>query len=177
MRMAGPVVRRLKSGVPPKGFSLLTDLMARLDERGWYRELAKRQRREYFKATPRLYKGRRIADPEEMDRIMCRTDVVAVCTTSDDLEVAQFNGQLVLEIDPACLDEILFEKIATELKRVRNGKSRQISTKGWAKHRILALYDLKLRGYDVSKDRKQLSAWLSERLTMRSDAATNTIAQ
>jgi hypothetical protein len=91
---------------------------------------------------------------------MCRTDVVAVCTTSDDLEVAQFNGRLVLEIDPACLDEILFEKIATELKRARNGKSRRISTKGWAKHRILALYDLKLRGYHVSKDRKQLSAWL-----------------
>jgi hypothetical protein len=146
--------------------------MSRLDARGWYRELAKRQRREYLKSTPRVYiKGaiprsykdrsfRRIANPEEMDQIMCRTDVVAVCETQNDLEVAHFNRRLVLEIDPACPDEILFKEIATLLKRVRHGKARRINTKAWGAHRILALYDFKLLGYDFSKERKQLAAWL-----------------
>jgi hypothetical protein len=66
----------------------------------------------------------------------------------------------VLEIDPNCPDEILFEKIATVLKRARNKPARRINTKAWAEHRILALYDLRLMGYDLSKDRKQLAAWL-----------------
>jgi hypothetical protein len=145
---------------PPKDFRRLIDQMARLDDRGWYRELAKRQRREFLLANPRPDKGRRIADPEEMDRIMGRTEVVALCNTPNDLEIARFNKRLVLEIDPACPQEILFEKIAALLKRTQNEKARRINTKAWAEHRIIALYDLKLEGYDLSKERKQLSEWL-----------------
>jgi hypothetical protein len=96
---------------------------------------------------------------------MCRTDVVAICNTQDDLEVAHYNGRVVLEIDPACPDEILFKKIAIVLKRARKGKSRRINTRAWEKHRILALYDLKLMGYDLSKDRKQLAAWLFQEIS------------
>jgi hypothetical protein len=152
--------------------------MAGLDARGWYRELAKRRRREYLKINllknrtsrrisdkinPSFLKNRSsrsITDPEEMDRIMCRSDVVAVCNTQDDLEVASFNNRLVLEIDPDCPDEILFKKIAAELKRARTGKVRRINVKTWAKHRILMLYDLKLMGHEVSKNRKQLAMWM-----------------
>jgi hypothetical protein len=81
------------------------------------------------------------------------------------VEAAHFNGRLVLEIDPACPDEILFEKIATQLERVRHGKARRINTDAWPAHRILALYDLKLMAYDFSKDRKQLAAWLFPEIT------------
>ena len=95
--------------ISPKDFSRLIDLMTLLDPRGWYVELARRQRRKYLKANPRLYKGRslrRITDPEEMDRIMCRSEVVAECKTETDLKVARFNGRVVLEIDPACPNEL-----------------------------------------------------------------------
>jgi hypothetical protein len=95
-----------------------------------------------------------------MDRIMCRTEVVALCENSNDLKVALFNKRLVLEIDPACPKEILFKKITALLKRVPNKKARRINTKAWASHRILVLYDLKLMGYEFSKERKQLAAWL-----------------
>jgi hypothetical protein len=148
---------------PPKGFSRHLGLMKRLDTKGWYRQLEERRQYERTNSDPRdpdEPQLRRVTDPNELDHLMCRSDVVAECKTKDDLEVAHFNGRLVLEIDPDCPDEILFEKIATLLKRVRNGKARRIKTKAWAAHRILALYDLKLMGYDFSKERKQLAAWL-----------------
>jgi hypothetical protein len=147
----------------PKGFSLHQGLMKRLDPRGWYRELEERRQYEKSDRDPRDpddARLRRVADPIERDRVMCRTEVVAVCNTSEDIEVAHFNARLVLEIDPACSDEILFEKIKAELNRVRDKKSRRINTKAWEQHRILALYDLKLMGHDVSKERKQLAKWL-----------------
>jgi hypothetical protein len=148
---------------PPKGFTLHLALMKRLDRYGWYRQLEERRQLDRTGSDPRDPDDprlRRVTDPDELDRVMCRTDVVAVCNTPDDLEVAHFNARLVLEIDHACPDEVLFNKIATELKRVRNGKSRRNRTRPWREHRILALYDLKLMGYDLSKDRKQLAAWL-----------------
>jgi len=144
---------------PPKYIFHLNALMLRLDDRGWYRELAKRQRREYLRANA-PFEGRPIGDPLEMDRIMCRTDVVAECKDKTDLEIAQFNGRVVLEIDPDCPDDRLFKKIAAILDQVRKRRSRRINTKHWATHRILALYELKLRGHDLSQDRKQLAAWL-----------------
>ena len=91
---------------------------------------------------------------------MCRSEVVAECKTETDLKVARFNGRVVLEIDPACPNELLFQKIGAVLDRARNRKARRINTTAWAEHRILALYDLKLMGYDLSKERKQLAAWL-----------------
>jgi hypothetical protein len=148
---------------PPQGFSLHLGLMKRLDLRGWYRQLEERRQYEKTNLDPRDpddQRLRRVTDPTERDRVMCRSEVVAVCDTLDDLEVARFNGRLVLEIDLSCPDEILLEKIPAILKLARNRKTRRISTKAWAEHHILALYDLKLQGYDLSKDRKQLSAWL-----------------
>jgi hypothetical protein len=127
---------------PPKGLSLHLGLMERLDPYGWYRKLEERRQFERAGSDPRDPDDprlRRVTNPEERDGLMCRTDVVAVCNTSDDLEVAHFNGRVVLEIDPNCPDEILFEKIATVLKRARNKPARRINTKAWAEHRILAL--------------------------------------
>jgi hypothetical protein len=95
-----------------------------------------------------------------MDRLMCRTDVVAECVSTIDLEVARFNGRIVLEIDQNCPNEIIFEKIKTKLKLARTVKPRHINVSAWIEHRILALYDLKLRGYDLSNERKQLAVWL-----------------
>lgn len=153
-----PGRRKVKvSPTPPKDFSRLIELTVRLDTRGWYRELAERRRREYLKITEGDFKGQRIVDPEEMDRILCRTDVVAVCNTQDDLAVARFNGRIVLELDPTCPHEKLFRKITEHLP---SRAARQINTKAWAKHRILVLYELKLMDYDASKNRKQLAMWL-----------------
>jgi hypothetical protein len=148
---------------PPKGFSRHLGLMKRLDSHGWYRQLEERRQFERTNLDPRDpddQRLRRVTDPNERDRVMCRSEVVAVCDTLDDLEIARLNGRLVLEIDPSCPKEILLEKISTILEVTRNRKARRISTKAWGEHRILALYDLKLLGYDLSKDRKQLSAWL-----------------
>jgi hypothetical protein len=95
-----------------------------------------------------------------MDRLMCRTDVVAECVSTIDLEVARFNGRIVLEIDQNCPNEIIFEKIEAKLNLARAVKPRHINPSAWIDHRILALYDLKLCGYNLSKERKQLAIWL-----------------
>jgi hypothetical protein len=141
--------------------SRLNGQMPRLGIRGWYRELAKRQRREYLSANPSPFKsGRRISGPFEMDRFMCRTDIVAECKNETDLEVARFNGRIVLEIETACPNGLIFKKIRALLDRARKRPSRRINTKHWTEHRVLVLYDLKLMGYDLSQDRKQLATWL-----------------
>jgi hypothetical protein len=146
---------------PPRDFSRLNALMLRPDVRGWYRELAKRQRRQDLKANPPpLKKGRPIRDPLEMDRVMCRTDVVAECKDETDLDAALFNKRIVLAIDPNCPSDLLFKKIGAILDEPRNRHSRRINTKHWAEHRILMLYDLELMGHDTSKERKQLAQWL-----------------
>jgi hypothetical protein len=138
--------------------------MRKLDIRGWYSQLGERQRIEKMGGDPRDYevdpRAKRLTDPIEMDRFMCRTDVVAECESPEDLEVARFNGRIVVEIDPACPDDLLFKKIKAVLDRARDRKPRKINTNAWAEHRILALYDLQLMGYHLSKDRKQLSVWL-----------------
>jgi hypothetical protein len=91
---------------------------------------------------------------------MCRNELVAECNTLDDLKVAKLNGRVVVEIDPACPNDILLEKVAVLLDRIRGSNVRRINTKAWKEHRILSLYDLRLSGYDLSSQRKQLSLWL-----------------
>jgi hypothetical protein len=106
--------------------------MKRLDPHGWYVQLEERRQLDRADSDPRDPddpKLRRVTDPKERDRLMCRTDVVAVCNTPEDLEVARFNGRLVLEIDPHCPDETLFEKIATELNRTRKKKPHRMNTR------------------------------------------------
>jgi hypothetical protein len=146
------------SPTPPKDFSRLIELMPALDARGWYRELTERLRREYLEKARETED--QIVNQEEIDRVLCRTDVVAVCNTSDDLEVARYNGRIVLELDPVCPDKMLFSKIGPILNRLRRRAARRINTKAWVNHKILVLYEYKLMGYDVSKDRKQLAVWL-----------------
>lgn len=154
---------------PPNGFSLHDKLMERLDARGWYRQLAERKRIEEMEGDPRDVEPwlRQITDPEEMDRIMCRVDVVAECKTADDVKIAQFNGRLVVEIDPAAPKDLLFSKISalldtrrTSIEDTKLQSARRINVTPWKEHRILALYDLKLMDYDLSAERKQLAAWL-----------------
>ncbi len=131
--------------MPPQGFSLHIKLMEGLDARGWYIQLAERRQYEKMGGDPRddYFQLRQVTDPEELDRVMCRTDVVAECKTPFDLEVAQFNGRVIVEIDTDCPNTIVFAKIAALLKHVRKQEPRLINTKAWQDHRILSLYDLK----------------------------------
>jgi hypothetical protein len=147
---------------PPRGFSLHVALMEKLDLGGWYRQLAERQLYENMEGDPRneYFQLRQVTDPEEFDRLMCRNEVVAECNTRQDLEIAKLNGRIVVEIDPACPNDIVFDKVAALLGRVRGQNARRINTKAWKEHRILSLYDLKLSGYDLSVERKQLALWL-----------------
>src|SRR5271166_4063720 len=109
-------------------FDLAADdkLMAGLDPQGWYRELATRQRRAFVVAHygPENGLERSNDDPEEMDRLMCRTEPVAKVETPLDLKVAQFNGLLVLEVDPDCLEDVLFQKLKGLLNAARKEKKK-----------------------------------------------------
>jgi hypothetical protein len=154
---------------PPNWFRLRDGLMDKLDARGWYRQLAQRKRTEEMDGNPRDVEPwlRQITDPEEMDRIMCRVDVVAECKTANDVKIAQFNGRVVVEIDPAAPKDLLFSKIGTlhdargtSIEGTKLHLARRINVTPWKEHRILALYDLKLMDYDLSAERKQLAAWL-----------------
>src|SRR5271165_4347652 len=120
-------------------FDLAADdkLMAGLDPQGWYRELATRQRRsdirKHYKPEdwPQLETEfaaglKPIEDPQEMDRFMCRTEPVAKVETPRDLEVAQFNGRLIVEIDPDCLEDVAFQEIKGLLKDKRKEKSEDL---------------------------------------------------
>jgi hypothetical protein len=137
---------------PPVWFCLHDELMEKLDARGWYRQLGERRLLEETGGAPPDDNPelQQITDPEEIDRLMCRTDVVAECKTLEDLEVARFNGRLVVEIDPAAPNDLLFPKIDTLLgarralfEEAKLRPARHINTAPWKEHRILALYDLK----------------------------------
>jgi hypothetical protein len=148
--------------------------MADLDARGWYHELEARERRRFLAAHCRpedwpwlkeeFAAGfKPIDDPQEMDRLMCRTEPVAKVETPLHLEVAQFNNRLVLEIDPMCLKDVLFKKIEDFLQAARKQKqrpSRHIPSEAWRNHRLLTLHSLQLAGYDLRRSRKQLAEWL-----------------
>jgi hypothetical protein len=151
-------------------------LTASLDPQGWYREFESRRRLAYIRKHydhedwPQLETVfaaglKPVHDPREMDRLMCRTEPVAKVETPVDLSVALYNGRLVVEIDPSCLDDVLFQKIKNLLKaerqtQVKSKPNRHISLEAWVNHRILSLYDLQLNGYDLSRRRKQLAKWL-----------------
>lgn len=147
----------------PKWLSNHVVLMKDLDIRGWYLQLASRVayeiKRDEF-ADQENWPYRPVTDPEEIDAVMCRTTPVALCQTPQELEVAQFNGRIVLEVDPNCPEALLFQEIVRVLRTVREKPVRQVNTRAWAEHRILAMYDLKLADYDLSAERKQLAAWL-----------------
>jgi hypothetical protein len=151
---------------PPAGFSLHKELMEALDVRGWYQELGKRFHSEKLARDshfigpdkPDFFGLAAVTDPEELDRLMCRTNVVAECKTPEDLKIARFNGRLVIEIDTECPIEIVLDKISAIIDGVKSIRER--NTNAWKNHRILALYDLKLGGCDFSADRKQLALWL-----------------
>ena len=106
-------------------------------------------------------RSRAVRDPNEMDRLMCRAEPVAIVETALDLKVAQFNSRLVVEIDPGCLPKELYEKIGELLASARNQKPslHHVQPEAWASHRILALFDLELHGEDL-QNRKQLALWL-----------------
>ena len=94
---------------------------------------------------------------------MCRNEPVAKVETLLDLEVAQFNGRLVLEIDPKCLNDELIQGVEDFLEAAREDKRRpswHISFDAWSNHRIIPLYDLQLKGHDLGRWRKQLAKWL-----------------
>jgi hypothetical protein len=164
-------------------FDLAADdkLMASLDPQGWYRELATRQRRAHIRkhydpenwsqlGTEFAAGFKPVDDPQEMDRLMCRTDLVAKVETPQDLAAAQINGRLVLEIDPDCLKGVLFQKIKDFLETAREEKrkpSRHISFEAWSHHRIITMYDLQLKGHDLRRRRKQLAKWLFPEISLQ----------
>lgn len=157
---------------PPQDFKLNDELMQNLDKQGWGRALADFARREAIDAEfkPEDWKhlkreldgGFAPVGSEEMDRLMCRMEPVAIVETEHDLGVALFNGRLVLEFDLACTTDLLCKKLkeCLESARKRKPSGHDINIRAWANHRILALYELKLRGYDLRDDRKQLAKWL-----------------
>jgi hypothetical protein len=175
MRFAGDdCVRRGRPKIPvkrkqPDWFQTYDDRTTGLDAAGWYRELAGLARRSFLEANCSREDWQRysndgyapVSNPEEMDRLMCRAEPVAVVETAQDLKIAQFNSRLVVELDLGCQPKILHEKIEELLASARNQKPslHHVKPEAWAKHRILALFDLELHGEDL-QNRKQLALWL-----------------
>lgn len=133
--------------------------------RDWYEALRRIQIEAHYRGIE-VPKGYEIDyDIERRDREMCRSQPVAQVVTERDLAVAHLNGRIIIEIDPGCLPEVLNEKVATLVATtLKNRKvrkpSRHFSLEALASHGILALFALQMRGYDLSKERKQLAAWL-----------------
>jgi hypothetical protein len=159
------------SETPPEGFcaSCHDNLMRSLDARGWWRELATRLRQAEIGARyddDDLAEMKRegwppVADPAEMDRLMCRDEPIAVVRNEMDLKIAELNSRLVVEIDTDAHNDVLIRvlKAMFDVKRGQTTPRRQ-SFKPWADHRILSLLELKLSGHDPDNHRKQLACWL-----------------
>lgn len=154
---------------PPDWFCRHDILMQSLDARGWYREIARRLRGAGVKAHYDPDELSKVAaagfypvlDPVEMDRLMCRTEPVAVVADELDLKIAQRNNHLVVEIDVNTHDDELNRLLKLAIAAARGSKKpRRHQFEVWSEHRILALLDLQIGGCDPDKDRKQMARWL-----------------
>ncbi|TLG72786.1 hypothetical protein [Methylocystis sp. B8] len=152
----------------PNGFEHYDELMQGLNAYGWYKEIAARLRREviaqrYSDEELRGWKEQGLApyeDPTDIDRFMYRTEPVAVVRDAKDLRIANCNDRLVVEIDVNVHDDVLIRSLKAVIDGRRAQRPRRSRFSAWTDHRILALFDLRLMGYNLDGERTQLALWL-----------------
>jgi hypothetical protein len=175
--------RRIKiTKKPPPEFSLPQEdeLAQKLDARGFLNELVRLDVwDEHIRKYPdwekrKIFPGFETAD--EFNRFLVRLDPVTIVEDEETAKHALLLDMVLIGVDPNVPDlERRLRKVGKEIRerhplplkaRGRPRKSGDIGgvsdaeVCAWRDHRVLALRKLEHKGYNLSKDRKQLAGWL-----------------
>ncbi len=167
---------------PPDFFRTYDEEMKGWNARRFMRELVMRQGEYYYELRRQEWEGQAphmqgvpITDPDEINKFLCRPSAVSEISSKEDADQVLRLGMILIAIDPNTPN--LVERLSAVVKAIRKRhplkKQRGRPSKApdvpgigldtvgrWRDHRIVALHDLRLRGYDPRKDRKQLAAWM-----------------
>jgi hypothetical protein len=165
------------------GRQFLRELVTRQAKHDWKKErpewakgLRTFERGRWYtsKERPPWYSpGKPLTDLDEINAFLCRLPPVVQIEVDHALDL----GMILIAVDPNTPDlakrlRIEAEKIRKahpspiKKRRGRPNKSGDITVippeilNAWRTHRIVALLELRLRGYDPQRQRKQLAAWL-----------------
>jgi hypothetical protein len=118
-----------------------------------------------------------ITDLGEIDRFLVRPRSVALIRTKEDADHALKLGMILIAVDPNTpnlmgrLKEQAEEIRASHPLLIKRGRGRpsdatnvagisEKTVREWRSHRIVALHELRLKGYDPHKERRQLAEWM-----------------
>jgi len=165
---------------PPPGFKIYDT--SDWGARQFHRELVKRQVNHDWKKERREWRrwnvrGSPLADPDEINAFLCRPPPVSQIDSAEKADHALRLGMILIAVDPNTQD--LAKRLGIEAEKIRKvhplpikkprgrpSKSGNIATttpetlNALRVHRIVELHELRLKGYDPQKQRKQLAAWL-----------------
>jgi hypothetical protein len=118
-----------------------------------------------------------LTDPDEINKFLCRSRAVWQIDTREDADHALSLGMILIAVDPNTPD--LAKRLGIQAEKIRKAhplpikkprgrpsKSGDIdlippeTLNAWRVHKIVELHELRLKGYDPQKQRKQIAAWL-----------------
>jgi hypothetical protein len=155
------------------------ELVIRQGTHDWEQERGewKRSKKSAFDPLGETYlRGTPVTDPDEINKFLCRPPAVSQITSKEDAIHALRLGLILIAVDPHAPN--LADKLNIEAKKIRAKYPLPIKPRGrpsdsidvvgidankveqWRIHRIVALHELRLKGYDPRKERKQLAAWM-----------------
>ena len=118
-----------------------------------------------------------LTDPDEINAFRCRPPPVSQIDSAEKADHALRLGMILIAVDPNTPD--LAKRLGIEAEKIRKAHPLPIKKRrgrpsksgdidiippetlnAWRVHRIVELHELRLRGNDPQKQRKQLAAWL-----------------
>jgi hypothetical protein len=118
-----------------------------------------------------------LTDLDEINRFLCRPSGVSQIESAEQADNALRLGMILIAVDPNTPD--LARRLGAEAEKIRKAHPLPIKKppgrpsgttdlvgidanklEQWRAHRILALHELRLSGYDPTKDRKQIAEWM-----------------
>jgi hypothetical protein len=169
---------------PPDFFRNYDEEMKRWDARRFLRELMVRQGkhdwelgRAEWEDQPPYVRGIPMTDPDEINKFLVRPPPVSQIGSIEDAQHALRLGMILIAVDRNTPD--LAQRLNDEAKAIRKmnplpikkqpgrpSDSTDVAGFGarkieqWRAHRIVSLHELRLKGYDPCKKRKELAAWM-----------------
>ena len=178
------------SKIPPSWFSNHDDLVRKLDARDFLRLIvAKQNKDDWEKRVSKEWphgQGIPLFELDEINHFLKPLSPLSVLKNEEEAAHAKALGFVVISIDPHVPNlASSLKKIIGEIRKdypfpVRRKVGRQ-SIEGdmplfdetdlqqWKDHRILALYDLRLRDFVRPEQRKQIASWLFPEIKNQTD--------
>ena len=173
---------KTKTASRPPDFRSYDDEMQGWDLRQFLVELVRRQREANWEKERTDWEklqvtGIPITDLGEIDRFLVRPPSVGLIQTKEDADHALNLGMVLIAVDPNTPN--LMERLKEQAEEIRashpllikRGRGRpsdatnvtgisEETVREWRSHRIVTLHELRLKGHDPHKERKQLAEWM-----------------